>query len=94
MTTNADSVTGGLELPLYTKNFVLTCNNTIADMVVDHWEKDGFELQKDDQSTLGVHVAPDDKSTLTIANTRNHHIGNYTCVFSNDERGLILLKCE
>ena len=61
---------------------------------MDHWEFNGYELQKDDQSKLGMHVAADDISRLTIGNTRKQHEGNYTCVFRNEERGLILVKGE
>jgi hypothetical protein len=89
VTTNADPITRGLELPLYSKNIVLSCNNT-NDKKVDHWEKEGTELLPGDLKELGLDVA-EDKSSLTIGSARRHHEGNYSCVFDS-ERGDFIVK--
>lgn len=53
-----------------------------------------MELREEFEESLGTRVSPEDKSSLTIAYTRKHHEGNYTCVFRNDDVGLIIVKGE
>lgn len=81
-------MTGGIELPLYTKNVLLSCNNTQGSGV-DHWQFNGRELTSDGLETMGIRKEAD---SLVIGNARKHHEGNYTCVFTDKSEGLIIVK--
>ena len=91
VTTNADRLTNGLELPLYAKNFVITCNNSDPKVRLDHWTFNGYELRSSEE--LGVRM-DNMNNSVVIATARKHHEGNYTCVFTNGEEALIRVKGE
>lgn len=78
-------------MPLYAKNFVLSCNNTEPDVKLDHWEFNGYELQSTDREELSIRMDSANGS-LIITNTRKQHEGNYTCVFSDRSSADIRVK--
>lgn len=91
VSTNANPATGGIELPLYTKNVVLSCNNSEGSNV-DHWQFNGHELQADGLAAMGIRK---EGNSLVIENARKHHEGNYTCAFgASDVEGVIMVKGE
>lgn len=94
-TTATDLGQRGVELPLYNKFFVLSCNTTSGRNRVDHWLLNGMEVARPGDTNLDFLKANNNNSLLIRSTKKSLHEGNYSCVFSNNEgQGHIMVRAK
>jgi len=84
---------GRVELPSHNKMLVISCNHS-GNVPFDHWEFNGYELQPNDRAEKEIRVEPYNNSLIIVAAKKAVHEGNYTCVFSNKEFGIIYVRAK
>lgn len=72
---------------------VISCNHS-GNADLDHWEFNGYELLPNDREEKGIYLDLFNNSLIIRAAKKAVHDGNYTCVFSNKEFGVIYVRVK
>ncbi len=73
---------------------VISCNHSNGNVALDHWLLNGYELQPNDRAEKEIRFDQGNNSLIIEAAKRALHEGNYSCVFANNEFGVIYVRAK